>query len=248
MSTEWWGMSFDCAEIELGGDQSDNRRGSRHAHESVGEALAGLPRSIEGLQVAAGLSYRSAGHDALQIVAREVSDLVHRVALGAIAAGAPMLKHGTRDVEMLAPENLVQLLYVRPGAGSAQETRSRDPSGDDGRVVWRVPRASVEQCARVPSPKWSLHCSMRRIVSTVVPVCQPQSLSPHGDSPSRATPWRTGRTTPATGRRSRQSRSTSRRTEWSASCRSRRIKSSCRQDRCDNYLDVRRTPVGALGQ
>ena len=113
--------------------------------EASGAALGGLEQAIESLQEAIGLPGLRPGHDAFQVVAHEVGDLLHRLDLGAHDAGAPMLKHGAHDVDLLALEDLAQLLLVDPGAGGAHRGHPGDQSVEVGRGLRRQAGAILEQ-------------------------------------------------------------------------------------------------------
>ena len=62
------------------------------------------------------------------MVEDHLGDLFHGLDLGALHVGAPALEHGGYDIDLLAVENVAQLLAVEPGAGGALGRRL----GDEG--------------------------------------------------------------------------------------------------------------------
>ena len=108
-------MRVDRCEVELAGDQEDDGPDGVEAGEAAGSTLGGLEQAIERFEEAIGLAGLRPGHDALELATHHGGDLFHRLDLGAHDAGAPALEHVTHDVDLLALEDLAQLLLVDPG-------------------------------------------------------------------------------------------------------------------------------------
>ena len=73
-------------------------------------------------------------------------DVLHRFDLGAHDAGAPVLQHGAHDVDLLALEDLAQLLLVDPGARGAHGGHLGDQGVEIGGGLgtgWRGPSAAT---------------------------------------------------------------------------------------------------------
>jgi hypothetical protein len=103
-------MRVDRLEVELCGDQEDDRLDRGQARESASAALGGLEQAVDGFEEAIGLTGLRSGHDALKVTSHERGHLLHRLDLAVHDAGAPVLEHGAHDVDLFALKDLAQLL------------------------------------------------------------------------------------------------------------------------------------------
>ena len=103
-------MRVERCEVELAGDQEDDSSDGGQAREAAGAALGGLEQAVDGLQESVGLSGLCPGDDAFDMATNERGDLLHRLDLAAHDAGAPVQQHGPDDVDLLALQDLAQLL------------------------------------------------------------------------------------------------------------------------------------------
>ena len=116
----------DGVEVEFADDQGDDGLDGGQARETASAALGGLEQAVDGLQESVGLTGLRPSHDALQVAAHEGGDLLHRLDLGAHDADAPMGEHGAHHVDLLALQDLAQLLLVEPRSSRAHGGHSGD--------------------------------------------------------------------------------------------------------------------------
>ena len=91
-------------------------------------SLGGLDEAVEGFEEAVGLSGARPGGDTVEVGADRFGDGLHGLDLGAVHVGAPLVEQALGDVDLLAPEDVGQLLELDPGAGGAF-------AGDAGEAV-----------------------------------------------------------------------------------------------------------------
>lgn len=119
-------MRVDRGEVELAGEEEDDGSDRVEAFEAASSALGGLEQAVERLKEAVGLTGLRPGDDALEVATHEGGDFLHRLDLAAHDAGAPVLQRGAHDVDLLAFEDLAQLLLVGPGTSSAHARHAGD--------------------------------------------------------------------------------------------------------------------------
>ena len=113
-------MWINRPKTELAREQENH--GSRSAQASVSSSfpLSRLEQPIERFEKAIGLSTSDPGHDAIEVLPDHLGHLLHGVDLGAHDIGTPLQQHTSNDVDLLALQNLAQLLPVLPSASRAQ--------------------------------------------------------------------------------------------------------------------------------
>ena len=112
---------------------------------AAGFALGGLEQAVDGFEEAVGLSGLSPGDDTVEMIEDHLGDLLHRLDLGAHHVGAPALEHGGHDVDLLAIEDLAQLLAVEPGARGALGGDLGDEGVEIGPLAFGQALAVLEQ-------------------------------------------------------------------------------------------------------
>lgn len=112
-------MWVDHAEVEFAGDQEDDGLDGGQSREAACAALGGLEQAIDGFQKAVSLARLRPGDDAFHVTTHEGGNLLHGFDFRAHDTGAPVLERGAHDVDLLAIEDLAQLLLVDPGSGGA---------------------------------------------------------------------------------------------------------------------------------
>src|SRR5665647_1827721 len=110
-------MRVDGVEVELAGDQEDDRPDRCDTCEPTSTALGCLEQTVDGLQKSISLARLCPSHDPLEMSADHFGDLLHRLDLGAHHAITPVLQHGTHHVDLLALQYFPQLLFVGPRPG-----------------------------------------------------------------------------------------------------------------------------------
>ena len=110
-------MRVDPGEVEFSCDKEENGPHGCEARVAAGLAFGGLEEAIQGFDEAVGLPGLGPRHDAFEMRAYHLGDILHRRDLGAQDVGAPCLEHGGDNVDLLAVEDVTQMLAVQPGAG-----------------------------------------------------------------------------------------------------------------------------------
>jgi hypothetical protein len=110
--------------------------------------LGGLEQAVEGFEEAVGLTGLRPCDDALEVAPHHGRNLLHRLDLGAHDAGAPVQQHLSHDVDLLAFEDLAQLLLVDPrSSGLTVHRRDRARLRRCGRGVGRAPERPASSLA-----------------------------------------------------------------------------------------------------
>lgn len=79
--------------------------------------------------------------------ANHSGDLLHWLDFGAHHAHAPALQYGLHHVDLLALQNLAQLLFVGSGPGHSRDSHSHNQGIEIGRRFGLEFGAVFEQCA-----------------------------------------------------------------------------------------------------
>jgi hypothetical protein len=119
-------MGVDRGEVEPSGDEEDHGFHRLEAGVSTRLAFGGLEQAVDGFDKAIGLAGLGPGDDPIEMTADHDGDLLHRPDLGAQDVSAPLLEHGGYDVDLLAVENVAQLLAIEPCARCALGSEVRD--------------------------------------------------------------------------------------------------------------------------
>ena len=112
-------MGVDGGKVELSSDEEDNGSHGLEASVSARLSLGGLEQSVDGFDEAVGLAGLGPGDDAIEMLTDHDGDRLHGRDLGAHDVGAPLREHGGNDVDLLAIEDVAQLLAIEPGARGA---------------------------------------------------------------------------------------------------------------------------------
>src|SRR5258707_8688185 len=112
-------MWVEGREIELAGDEEQHGSHGFEAGVSPRLALGRLKQAVDGFNEAIGLARLGPGDDTVEMTKDHACDVLHGFDLGTHDAGAPPSQHLGDDVDLLAIENLAQLLAVHPGTGGA---------------------------------------------------------------------------------------------------------------------------------
>lgn len=110
-------MCVELLKIELAGNEEYHRSHGIEIGVAVGFPFCCLEQSIERFDEAIGLSGLSPSHDAVEVVADHFGDLFHGFDFGSHDIGTPLLQHGRNDIDLLAFENVPQLLFIEPRTG-----------------------------------------------------------------------------------------------------------------------------------
>ena len=110
-------MRVEAGEIELASDEEQDGAHRREAHITAGLTLGGLKQTVDGLDETVGLADLSPGDDTVEVPTNPTYHVFHRIDLRAHDVGAPLPQHLGDDMDLLAFENLAQLLAIQPGAG-----------------------------------------------------------------------------------------------------------------------------------
>jgi hypothetical protein len=151
-------MGVDRGEVEPSSDEEDHGFHRLEASVSTRLALGGLKEAVNGFDEAIGLTGLGPSGDAIEMSADHDGDVLHGVDLGAQHIGAPLFQHGGYDVNLLAIENVTQLLSIEPGARGAFGGKLCDEPVEVSCLL------VGEQ--RNPLSAGSVFCSKRRILST----------------------------------------------------------------------------------
>lgn len=111
-------MCVELLKIELASDEEYHRSHGIEIGVAVGFPFGCLEQSIECFDEAIGLSGLSPSHDSVEVVADHFGDLFHGFDFGTHDIGTPLLQHGGNDIDLLALENVPQLLLIKPRTGS----------------------------------------------------------------------------------------------------------------------------------
>ena len=125
-------MGIDLCEVELSGDQEEDRSQGGEPAVAAGLSLGGLEESVEGLDEAVGLAGSRPGDDALQMRPDHFGDGLHGFDLGAVHIDAPLPEHPAHDVDLLSLEDFPELLSMEPGAGGSLARRLGDQGVEVG--------------------------------------------------------------------------------------------------------------------
>jgi hypothetical protein len=106
-------------EVQLSRDEEDDGVHGGEAGVAAGLALGGLEQTVEGLDEAIGLSGLGPGDNAVEVFADHPGHVLHWRQARAHDIGAPLSEHGGDEIDLLAVEDLAQLLAIEPGAGGA---------------------------------------------------------------------------------------------------------------------------------
>src|SRR6516225_7569831 len=112
-------MWIEGREVELACDQKQHGSHGFEARVSARLALGSLKQAVDGFNEAIGLARLSPRDDAVEMTKDHACDVLHRLDLGTHDAVAPPAQHPGDDVDLLAIENLAQLLAVHPGSGGS---------------------------------------------------------------------------------------------------------------------------------
>ncbi len=119
-------MRVDRGEVELAGVQEDHGADGGQAREAASAAFGGLEQTVDGFEKAVGLARGGPGHDAVQMATHQGGDLLHGCDLRAHHAAAPVGQHRAHHVDLLAAQDVAQLLLVDPGTRGAAHRAARD--------------------------------------------------------------------------------------------------------------------------
>ena len=112
-------MRVDCREVQFSGDEEEDRFHGLEAGVTARFSFCGLEQAVDGFDEAAGLTRPRPSDDAVKMVADHGGNVLHGLDLGAHDVGAPLREHGGNDVDLLAIEDVAQLLAIEPGARGA---------------------------------------------------------------------------------------------------------------------------------
>jgi hypothetical protein len=110
------GVGVDRGQVEPSSDEEDHGFHRLETGVSTRLALGGLIEAVDGFDEAIVLAGPGPGGDAIEMTADHDGDVLHRIDLGAQHIGAPLFQHGGYDVDLLAIENVTQLLSIEPRA------------------------------------------------------------------------------------------------------------------------------------
>src|ERR1700757_3127352 len=110
-------MRVECREVEFASDKKQHRSHGCEARVATSLALGGLKQAVDGFDKAVGLSGLGPRNDAVKVSANQSCDLLHRFDFRTHDVGAPLPQQFGDDMNLLAFENLAQLLAIQPGAG-----------------------------------------------------------------------------------------------------------------------------------
>ena len=139
-------MRVEAGEIEFAGDEKEHSAHGSEARVAASLALGGLKQTVDGLDEAVGLAGLGPADDAVEVLADHSGDLLHRGDAGAHDIGAPLPEHGGNDIDLLAVEDVAQVLAVEPGASGALAGRLRDQAVEVGARFGGQAITVLEQC------------------------------------------------------------------------------------------------------
>lgn len=106
-------MRIESGKIEFAGDEKEDGAHGREARVTPGLALGSLKQAVDGLDEAVGLAGLSPGDDAFEVSANQTCHILHRLDLRAHDVDTPLPQHLRDDMDLLAFENLAQLLAIQ---------------------------------------------------------------------------------------------------------------------------------------
>src|SRR6202035_4529174 len=112
-------MWVEDREIELAGDEEQHGSHGFEAGVPARLALGSLKQAVDGFNEAIGLARLGPRDDAVEMTKDHACDVLHGLDLGMHDAGAPPAQHLGEHIDLLAIENLAQLLSVHSGTGAA---------------------------------------------------------------------------------------------------------------------------------
>ena len=166
-------MWVDDAEVQLARDQEDHGPDRGHAREATGATLRRLEQSVDRLEEPVGLARLRPRHDDFQVIAHHGRDRLHRLDLRAHHTGAPMREHRAHHVDLLAREDLAQLLLVDPRARRAHRCQACNDTAENFNKLL----GSTSDAGGKRGDYRRLRGDSKRPVSTGLPVCQPSISS-----------------------------------------------------------------------
>ena len=101
-------------EIELASDKENHRAHGVNTGVAPSFAFGGLEQTIECFEEAIGLPSLRPSHDAVEVVADHLGDILHRLDFGAHNIGTPLRQQARHDIDLFAIKNFAQLLTVQP--------------------------------------------------------------------------------------------------------------------------------------
>ena len=119
-------MLIEFFEIQLAREQEHGGADGGEISVAAGLAFGGLEEPVDGFQETVGLAGTGPGDDAFKVLADHLGDRLHRLDLGAHDIDGPLPEHGAHDIDLLAAEDLAQLLFVEPGPRSTLGGHLRD--------------------------------------------------------------------------------------------------------------------------
>src|ERR1700686_5706213 len=105
-------MWVEGREIELAGDEEQHGSHGFEAGVPARLALGSLKQAVDGFNEAIGLARLGPRDDAVEMTKDHACDVLHGLDLGTHDAGAPPTQHLGEHMDLLAIENLAQLLAV----------------------------------------------------------------------------------------------------------------------------------------
>jgi len=105
-------MRVEGGEVEFACDEKQDCPYGFEASVSARLALGGLKQSVDGFDEAVCLAVLSPSNNAVEVPANQPRDVFHRLDLRTHDVGAPLLQHLGNDIDLLALENLSQLLAI----------------------------------------------------------------------------------------------------------------------------------------
>lgn len=144
---------------------------------TAGLALGGLEQAVESLQEAIGLAGLGPCNDAVEMLADHARGLLHWLDLGSHNVRAPLLEHCGNDVDLLALEDVAQMLAIQPGTGSAFGRDVGDQRIEIGKLCGGQATTAPVLFARDPQPTSTCHArvSLRR---PIIIFCGNEAPSP----------------------------------------------------------------------
>src|ERR1700730_7683934 len=112
-------MWVEGREVELAGDEEQHGSHGFEAGVSPRLALGSLKQTVDSFNEAIGLARLGPRDDAVEMTKDHACDVLHGLDLGTHDVAAPPTQHLGDNVDLLAIENLAQLLAVHPGTGGA---------------------------------------------------------------------------------------------------------------------------------
>src|ERR1017187_6165728 len=112
-------MCVELLKVELASNEEYHRSHGVDVGVAVGFSFGGLEQSIDRFDEAIGLSGLSPSHDAVEMIADHLGDLFHGFDFGTHDIGTPLFQHGGNHIDLLAFEDVPQLLFIKPSTGSS---------------------------------------------------------------------------------------------------------------------------------